>query len=200
VTPSFNGFQGGVLVAEPGRTGDNKAGRIYNIGGKYSDGPLLAGLTYYHEDDGSSASASSGATYQLTTAGAKYAFQSFALRAGISFASISGPGQFQSIASMSARKAQAAEVGVDYSFSDSVTGSADVLYRRDSTQDNHTTGLRALGVYKLTPQASLLVNVAYLKNGGGASETLVNTDSTAVGGGFPNQSQTSIALGGRYSF
>jgi predicted porin len=200
VTPAFGGAQAGALLALKGKAGDTKAGRILNVGGKYGDGPFYAGITYFHEDDLGDSEDGSSATYELTTAAAKYSLAQFAFRVGASFAKISGPGDFQSIASMSARKAQAYEVGVDYAFTDKIKGSADVLYRKNSTLENHTTGARLLGVYTLTSQASLLVNVAYLKNGGGATESLVNTDSGEIGGGYANQNQTSVALGVRYSF
>ena len=200
VTPAFGGAQAGGLVSFQGKAGSNKAGRVFNVGGKYGEGPFYAGITYFHENDGSSTDAGTGASYQLTTAGAKYSLQELAFRAGASFASISGPGDFQSIPAMSARKAQAYEAGVDYAFSSRFKASADLLYRKDSTLQNHTTGARLLGVYTLSSQAALLVNVAYLKNGSGATESLVNTDSGLIGGGYANQNQTSVALGARYSF
>ena len=201
VTPAFGGAQAGAFLSMKGsKAGDNKAGRIENIGAKYGEGPFYAGITYFHEDDLGDSEDGSHATYQLTTAAAKYSLSELALRAGASFAKISGPGDFQSIPSMSARSVQAYEIGVDYAFSSKFKASADLLYRKDTTQDNHTSVARLLGVWTLTPQAALLVNVAYLKNGGGATESLVNTDSGDIGGGFPDQSQTSVAFGVRYSF
>ena len=198
VTPAFGGAQAGALLSMKGKAGDNKAGRIVNVGAKYGNGPFYAGVTYFHEN--AQGGGGSGATYQLTTAAAKYSLSDFAFRAGASFAKISGPGDFQSIASMSARSAQVCEVGVDYAFSAKFKGSADLLYRKNSTLENHTSGARLLGVYNLTSQAALLVNVAYLKNGGGATESLVNTDSGEIGGGYADQNQTSVAFGVRYSF
>ncbi len=200
VTPAFGGAQAGALLSMKGKAGDSKAGRILNVGGKYGDGPFYAGITYFHEDDLGDSESGTRATYQLTTAAAKYSLEALAFRLGASFANISGPGDFQSIAPMSARKAQAYEAGVDYAFSSRFKASADLLYRTDSTLSNHTSSARLLGVWTLSPQAALLVNVAYLKNGGGATESLVSTDSGLVGGGFADQDQTSVALGVRVSF
>lgn len=210
VSPSFGGVQGAGMISFQGNSADSKAGRIFNVGARYSTGgPLYGGITYYHEDDGSGSTPSTGATYQLTTVGGKYAMELLALRLGASFASISGPGSFQSIPSMSARRAQVVEAGVDYAFSSKFKASADLIYRHgrlsavedeSAATSNHTAGARLLGVYNFTPDAALLLNIAYLKNGSGATEALVNTDSGLVGGGYANQSQTSVAIGARYAF
>jgi len=200
VTPTFGGVQAGALLSMRGKAGDSKSGRVENIGAKYGDGPFYAGITYYHEDDLGNNEDDSRGSYQLTTAAAKYSLSQFVFRAGVSFASISGAGDFQYIPAMPAHKAQAYEVGVDCSFTSNFKGTAELLYRKNSTFDNHTTGMRLLGVYTLTPQAALLVNVAYLKNAGGATESLFNTDSGEPGGGYANQNQTSVAFGAQYSF
>lgn len=75
-----------------------------------------------------------------------------------------------------------------------------MLYRKNTTLSNNTQVFRLLGIYSLSKRTSLIANLAYLRDGDGATESLVSTDSTAVGGGYANQHQTVLALGIRHTF
>lgn len=201
VSPEVAGFQGGVMYGFGETAGSVRTGQVYNLAVKYTQGPLFVGLTFDREQDGSNSLLNSGSVMKLTTLGASYTIGALKLRLGGARSDISGPGSFQSIPSMpTARKAYALEAGADYAFTPVFTGSADVLYRKNTTLSNNTKVFRLLGIYSLSKRTSLIANLAYLANGDGATESLVNTDSGAIGGGYANQHQTALALGIRHTF
>lgn len=201
VSPAMSGFQGGAMLGFGEAAGSIRTGQVYNLAARYQQGPLLLAATYDHEQGaGVVGSASADSTYKLTTLGGSYGFGALTTRLGYAYSDISGPGAFQSIPSMAARKAYAVEAGLDYAFTPAFTGSADVIYRKNTTLSNDSKVYRLLGIYSLSKRTSLIANIAYLNNAGGASESLVGTDSTAIGGGFANQSQTALALGIRHLF
>jgi len=199
VTPTVSGLKGGLMYSTGGIAGNTSAGSVYNIAVQYANGPFFFGAVYDNEKDGA-ATNNTGNAYKLTTLGGSYTFGLARVRLGYANSNIGGPGTFQSIPSLTARKANAVDAGFDYTVTPAFTASADVLYRKDTTLSNNTKVYRLLGVYSLSKRTSLIANVAYLRNADGASEALVNTDSTAAGGGFANQNQTSIALGIRHLF
>jgi predicted porin len=204
VSPTFGGFQAGAMYGFGEAAGSNKTGQMYNVGLKYVQGPVLVAITYDQEQGGVATGALPGSPdtkYKLTTLGGSYDFGTVKARLGAAAADISGTGgSFQSIPSISTRKAYVVEAGMDYAFTPAFTGSADVIYRKNTTFDNNSKVYRLLGIYSLSKRTALVFNVARLNNDDGASEALVNTDSTAVGGGFVNQNQTSIAMGIRHTF
>jgi len=200
VSPEVGGFQGGAMYGFGEAAGTLRTGQVYNIGAKYNQGPFFIGLTYDHEQDGNAATLGNGSVLKLTTLATSYSFGAFKARFGGAYSNISGPGTFQSIPSMSARKAYALEAGLDYNFSAAFTGSADLLYRKNTTLSNNTKVYRLLGIYSLSKRTSLIANLAYLANGDGATESLVSTNSTAIGGGYANQHQMALALGIRHTF
>lgn len=138
---------------------------------------------------------------KLTTLGASYSINALKLRLGAAHSNITGPGSFQSIPSLpTSRKAYAVEAGLDYSFTPAFTGSFDAIYRKNTTLSNNTKVYRLLGIYSLSKRTSLIANLAYLSNADGATESLISTNSTAIGGGYANQHQTALALGIRHTF
>jgi len=196
VSPSFGGAQFGAMYGFGEQAGSFAQGSVFNLAARYNGGPLYLAATYDQERD----VAGSGALYKLITIGGSYTFGAAKLRLGAARADVGGAGTFQSIPSMSARKATAVEGGVDYALTSAFTVSGDVLYRRDSTLSNSTMVYRVLAQYSLSKRTTLLANVAYLKNSSGATEALVNTSSGAIGGGVPGMTQTSVALGVRHAF
>jgi len=200
VSPEAGGFQGGVMYGVGGAAGSVSTGQVFNAAVKYTQGPFYLALSFDHEHDGSATVASDDAAFNLTTLGASYTLGNLKLRLGGAYSDVSGPGSFESIASLPATKAYALEAGVDYTFVPAFTGSADVLYRKNTTLSNNTQVFRLLGIYSLSKRTSLIANLAYLRDGDGATESLVSTDSTAVGGGYANQHQTVLALGIRHTF
>jgi len=200
VSPEFGGFQAGAMYGFGEAAGSLSTGQVYNIGAKYNQGPFFIGMTFDHEQDGNSSTVSNGSVMKLTTLATSYTIGALKLRFGGAYSNISGPGTFESIPSMSARKAYALEAGVDYNFTTAFTGSADVLYRKNTTLSNDTKVYRLLGIYSLSKRTSLIANLAYLANGDGATESLVSTSSTAIGGGYANQHQLALALGIRHTF
>ncbi len=199
-SPEISGLQVGAMYGLNDYRKFRQAGSMYSLGIKYSDGPLMMGLTHNHEEDTGIDAAYTGNRYLLTTLGGSYNWGKFNSRLGLTYADISGPAKLQSIASMSARKAYAVEVGVDYPFTTAFTGSADIIYRENTTLSNQTLVYRLSGEYKISKPLSLTANLAYLHNDGGATEAFVNTNSDFVGGGYPNQNQMSTAMGVRYRF
>lgn len=199
VTPTAGGLQGGLMYSAGEVAGNNAAGSVYNIALQYKQGPFFFAASYDNEKDGGAVN-NTGNTYKLFTLGGNYSFGLARVRVGYSNSNISGPGSFQSIPSLSARKANAFEVGLDYKVTPVFTISGDALYRKNTTLSNNTKVYRVLGVYSLSKRTSLLANVAHLVNGDGASETLVSTNSSAAGGGLANQTQTSVTLGIRHVF
>lgn len=199
VTPSVGGFQGGLMYSLGEVAGNSSAGGVYNIAARYEQGPYAFIVSYDHEKDAAPVN-NTGNVYKLTTLGGSYTFGDFRARLGYANANIGGPGTFQSIGSLTARKANVFEAGLDYNVTPAFTASADLIYRKNTTLSNNTKVYRLLGTYGLSKRTSLIANVAYLKNADGAAETLVNTDSTAVGGGFANQNQTGVSLGIRHAF
>jgi len=195
VSPSLGGAQFGAMYGFGEQAGSFAQGSLFNLAARYSGGPFYLAATYDQER-----ATGTGSLYKLATIGASYTFGAAKLRLGAAHADVGGTGAFQSIPSMSARKATAVEGGVDYAFTPAFTGSADVLYRRDSTLSNSTMVYRLLGQYSLSKRTTLIANVAYLKNSSGATEALVNTTSGAIGGGVAGMSQTSVALGVRHAF
>lgn len=200
VSPEVGGAQAGFMVGFGEAAGSVKTGQLYNAAVKYNQGPVYVALSYDHEQDGSASVASLGHDLKLTTLGGSYTVGNFKARLGAAYSDISGTGTFQSISSQPASKAYAVEAGVDYTFIPAFTGSADVLYRRNTTFSNDTKVYRLLGIYSLSKRTSLIMNLAYLRNGDGATEALVNTSSGTVGGGYANQHQMSLALGVRHTF
>jgi predicted porin len=198
VSPQLGGFQGGAMLGLGETAGSVRSGQVYNLAAKYQQGPLLLAGTYDHEQG--AGLASNDSVYKLTTLGASYGLGLFTARLGYAHSDISGPGIFESIPSVTARKAYAVEAGLDYAFTPAFTCSADVIYRKNTTLSNSSKVVRLLGIYSLSKRTSLIANLAHLSNADGASESLVGTDSTAVGGGFANQSQTALALGIRHLF
>lgn len=198
-SPSIGGFKGGALYSLGGEAGNNSAGSLYNVGAQYGNGPFFAGATYY-EEKSSVAVAGDFNNYKLTTVGGSFDFGIGKARLGYANARISGPGTFQSIASLpEATKAYVIEPGVDFYVTTALTLSADVVYRKNTEQSNKSMVYRFLAFYSLSKRTALLVNVAHLANYDGASESLLGS-STNVGGGFADRSQTGIALGIRHSF
>ncbi|MFJ2987243.1 porin [Collimonas sp. NPDC087041] len=200
VSPTFNGFQGGAMLGFGEAAGSVRSGQVYNLAGRYQQGSLLLAASYDHEQDGNASLVGNGSLYKLATLGASYGFGALTTRLGYAHSDISGPGVFQSIPSQSARKAYAVEAGLDYAFTPAFTGSADAIYRKNTTLANNSKVYRLLGIYSLSKRTSLIANIAHLENADGASESLVATNSTAIGGGYANQSQTAIALGIRHLF
>jgi predicted porin len=201
VSPLMNGFQGGAMVGLGETAGSIRSGQVYNLAARYQQGRLLLAASYDHEQGaGIAANGSNNSIYKLMTLGASYGFGALTARLGYAHSDISGPGAFQSIPSMTARKAYAVEAGLDYAFTPAFTASADAIYRKNTTLSNNSKVYRLLGIYSLSKRTSLIANIAHLSNADGASESLVGTDSTAVGGGFANQSQTALALGIRHLF
>ncbi|SFB33177.1 Outer membrane protein (porin) [Collimonas sp. OK607] len=199
VTPTVKGLKAGLMYSA-GEVADNtSAGSVYNAAVQYTQGPFYFALTYDNEKDGA-ATNNTGNTYKLITLGGSYTFGLARVRLGYANSHIGGPGTFQSISSLGARKANAVELGLDYIVTPVFTASADVLYRKNTTLSNNSKVYRLLGVYSLSKRTSLIANLAYLNNADGASETLVNADSGAVGGGFANQNQTEVTLGIRHTF
>ena len=196
VSPEVGGAQAGFLYGFGEVAGSARTGQVYNAALKYNQGPLFAALSYDHEQSSSTL----GNDLKLTTLGASYTVGAFKARLGGAYSNISGPGSFQSITSQPASKAYALEAGVDYTFIPAFTGSADVLYRKNTTLANNTQVFRLLGIYSLSKRTSLIANLAYLRNGNGATESLVSTNSTAVGGGYANEHQLALALGVRHTF
>lgn len=199
VTPTVGGLQGGLMYSVGEVAGNTSAGAVYNVAVQYAQGPFFFAASYDHEKDGAAIN-NTGNVYKLTTLGGSYTFGPARVRLGYANSNIGGPGSFQSIASLGARKANVVGLGLDYTVTPAFTASADVLYRKNTTLSNNTKVYRLLGIYSLSKRTSLIANVAYLSNADGASETLVNTDSAAVGGGFANQNQTGVALGIRHVF
>lgn len=199
VTPTFGGLQGGLMVGLGENAGTFSAGSVANIALKYTQGPFYVAATYDQEKDAAAVN-NTGNLYKLTTIGASYTFGAAKARLGYAHSDIGGPGRFQSIPSLTARKANVLELGVDYNVTSALTASADFLYRKNTTLSNSTKVYRLLGAYRLSTRTSLIANLAYLSNSDGASESLVNTNSTAAGGGFANQTQTAVALGVRHAF
>lgn len=199
VSPAINGVQGGLMYSAGESTAGASVGSVYNIAVKYAQGPFYMAASYDHEKD-MAALNNTGNLYKLTTIGASYAFGGAHARLGYAHSDIDGTGSFQSIPSLSARKAEVIGVGIDYDVMPAMTASADVLYRKNSTLSNSTYVYRLLGVYKLSRRTSLIANLAYLGNRNGATESLINTTSTAAGGGFANQTQNALALGVRHAF
>ncbi|PFH11750.1 putative porin [Collimonas sp. PA-H2] len=198
VSPSLAGFQGGAMLGLGEAAGSVRSGQVYNLAACYQQGPLLLAAAYDHEQ--SAGVATGDSVYKLATLGASYGLGVLTARLGYAHSDISGPGVFQSIPSLTARKAYAVEAGLDYALTPAFTCSADVIYRRNTTLANSSKVARLLAIYSLSKRTSLIANLAHLSNAGGASETLVGTDSTAAGGGFANQSQTALALGIRHLF
>lgn len=198
VSPSLGGFQGGAMLGLGEAAGSVRSGQVYNLAGRYQQGPLLLAATYDHEQG--AGLAGNDSVYKLATLGASYSLGALNGRLGYAHSDISGPGVFQSIPSLTARKAYALEAGLDYAFTPAFTGSADMIYRKNTTLENSSKVVRLLGIYSLSKRTSLIANLAHLSNADGASEALVATDSTAAGGGFVNQSQTALALGIRHLF
>jgi len=199
VTPEFGGLQGGLMVGLGENAGNFSAGSVTNIGLKYARGPFYIAIGHDREKDAADVN-NTGNLYKLTVVGASYTIGNTRARLGFAHSDIGGPGKFQSIPSLSERKANAWEVGVDYKASRAFTASADFIYRKNTTLSNDTKVYRLLGLYALSMRTTLIANIAYLNNSDGASETFVNTNSTAAGGGFPNQTQTGVALGLRHLF
>ena len=199
VTPTVAGVQGGFMYAPGENPAGASVGSLYNVALKYAQGPFYLAANYDHEKD-MAASNNTGHAYKLTTVGTSYAFGVMHARLGYARSDIEGPGSFQSIPSLSARKAHVIGFGLDYQVSPVMTASADVLYRKNTTLSNNTKVYRLLGIYNLSPRTSLIANLAYLNNGDGATEALVNTLSKAAGGGFANQTQSALALGIRHVF
>jgi len=199
VTSNFGGLQGGLMYSAGGNAGNLSAGNIFNIALKYAQGPYMLAASYDQEKDGAAVN-NTGNLYKLTTIGGSYAFESARVRLGYANSNIGGPGSFQSIPSLTARKANVFELGLDYDVTSAFTTSADFLHRENTTLSNSTNVYRLLGEYRLSRRTSLIANLAYLSNAGGASESLVNTNSTAAGGGFANQTQTGLAVGIRHAF
>jgi len=201
VSPEIGGFQGGVMYGFGEAAGSLRTGQVYNIAAKYAQGPFFVGITFDREQDATVGLTNTGNVLKLTTLGASYTINALKLRLGAARSDISGPGSFQSIPSLpTARKAYAVEAGVDYTFTPAFTGSADVIYRKNTTLSNNTKVYRLLGIYSLSKRTSLIANLAYLSNGDGATESLISTNSTAIGGGYANQHQTALALGIRHTF
>ena len=199
VTPSFNGLQAGAMYAAGESAASASAGSVSNVALKYVQGPLLLAASYDSEKAG--ATTLTGNLYKLATVGANYGFGALHARLGYAHSNIGGPGVFQSIASQSASKASVVEAGLDYDVTAAFTSSADVLYRRNTTLSNSSKVYRLLETYKLSPRTSLIANIAYLNNSGGASEAMVNADTGAgVGGGITNQGQSGVALGIVHAF
>lgn len=198
VTPTVGGLQGGLMYSVGEVAGNTSAGSVYNIAVQYTQAPFFFAASYDHEKD----AGNTGNVYKLTTLGGSYAFGPARARLGYANSNIGGPGTFQSIGSLTARKANVFEAGLDYDVTPAFTASADVLYRKNTTLSNNTKVYRLLGTYSLSKRTSLIANVAYLNNADGASETLVKTNSPVAGdgGGIPNQNQTGVALGIRHSF
>jgi predicted porin len=199
VSPAINGLQGGLMYSAGENVAGSSVGNVYNIAIKYAQGPFYMAASYDHEKD-MAALNNTGNPYKLATIGASYTIGAARGRLGYAHSDIGGPGSFQSIPSLSARKAHVIGVGVDYDVLPAMTVSADVLYRKNTTLSNSTHVYRLLGVYKLSPRTSLIANLAYLGNKSGASEALINTTSTAAGGGFADQTQNALALGIRHAF
>ncbi len=196
VSPTLGGAQFGAMYGFGETAGSISQGSLFNLAARYSGGPVYLAASYDQERDGSG----TGSLYKLFTVGGSYTFGATKLRLGAARADVGGTGAFQSIPSMSARKAYAVEGGVDYAFTTAFTGSADVLYRRNTTLSNSSMVYRLLGLYSLSKRTTLVANVAYLKNSSSATEALVNTSSGAIGGGVAGGNQTSVALGVRHTF
>ncbi|AXI03486.1 porin [Aquirhabdus parva] len=199
-SPEISGLQVGAMYGLNDYRKLEQAGSMYSLGVKYTSGPLMVGLTHNHEEDTGVDENYTGNRYLLTTLGSSYNWGWINGRLGLTYADISGPAKLQSIGAMSARKAYAVEVGVDYPFTSAFTGSANVIYRDNTTLSNQTLMYRLSGEYKISKPLSLTANLAYLHNQGGATESFVNTHADFVGGGYPNQNQMSTAVGVRYRF
>ncbi|MCP2091932.1 UNVERIFIED_ORG: putative porin [Paraburkholderia sediminicola] len=198
VTPMVNGIQAAAFYSIGGVAGAFTQGSVANIGVRYSSGPVYLGGTYDQE----SSSSTSGAKYKLITIGARYDFGVVRARFGYSHADITGTGTFQSIISQPAQNANLYEAGVDYFFSHAFTLSGDYLYKNNSTFSNHTSEYRLLASYSLSRRTTLIGNLAYLKNYGGATEAMYNMDDASSGtyGALPNGNQTAVTIGIRHSF
>ncbi|MCO5401769.1 porin, partial [Ralstonia soli] len=125
VSPSFGGAQFGAMYGFGEQAGSFAQGSLFNVAARYNGGPLYLAATYDQERDVSG----SGSLYKLITVGGSYTFGAAKLRLGAARADVGGAGTFQSIPSMSARKATVVEGGVDYAFTQAFTLSGDVLYR-----------------------------------------------------------------------
>lgn len=194
-SPVLNNWQFGTAYAFGNHTGSVSKGQIADVAAKYAvDNFMIAGDYEYQK------SGSNNNSYQLATIGGHYVTGPLTERLGVSYADISGPGTFQSIASQAKKKSVAVEGGLDYQATPKLTLSGDVTYKENTTASNHTMEYRALAQYQLFKPLSLIANVVYLKNSNGATESLVNTDSPYVGGGYPNQNQLSTAVGVKFVF
>ncbi|MGQ7935318.1 porin [Paraburkholderia sp. D1E] len=198
VTPVMYGLQGAAFYSFGGTPGDFTRGSVFNVGARYSSGPIYIGGTYDQESSGSA----SGAKYKLLTLGARYDFEIVRARFGYSHADVTGSGSFQSIAGQPAQRASLYEAGIDIPFTPAFTVSGDYLYKNNSSFSNHTTEYRLLASYALSKRTTLIGNLAYLKNFGGATEAMYNMDNVPAGtyGALPNGSQFAVTAGIRHSF
>lgn len=194
-SPVLNGWQFGTAYGFGNHTGSVSKGQIADVAAKYAVGDLLIAGDYEYQKSGSNNS-----SYQLASVGGHYVTGPLTERLGVSYADISGPGLFQSIASQAKKKSVVVSGGLDYQATPKLTLSGDVMYKKNTTASNHTMVYRALAQYQLFKPLALIANVAYLQNSDGATESLVNTDSAYVGGGYPNQSQLSTAVGVKFVF
>jgi predicted porin len=198
VSPSFGGLQAAAFYSFGGVAGDFTRGSVFDLGARYTHGPIYLGGTYDQE----SSASPGGAKYKLLTVGGRYDFGPVRVRLGYAHADITGAGTFQSIVSQPAQNANVYEAGIDYVAIPAFTLAGDYLYKQNTTASNHTSIYRLLASYSLSKRTSLIANLAYLKNAGGATEAMYNVDTPAPGtyGGLPNSSQTALTVGIRHLF
>jgi predicted porin len=198
VSPMIDGLQGGLFYSVGGVAGAFSRGSVYDVGLRYTIGKLYIGGTYDQE----SSSSLVNSKYKLGTLAANYSFGVARVRLGYAHADNTGPGTFQSIISQPAENASLYEAGVDYFITTAFSLSGDYIYKRNATQNNHTSEYRLLASYSLSKRTSLIANLAYLKNSGGATEAMYNVDSPAAGtyGGLPDSGQTALTVGIRHLF
>jgi predicted porin len=198
VSPTIGGLQFAGFYSFGGVAGDFTRGSVFNLGARYSANALYLAATYDQE----SSASTGGAKYKLATAGGRYDFGPVRARLGYAHANITGAGSFQSIMSQPAQSANVYEAGVDFVALPAVTLSGDYLYKQNTTEHNHTSEYRLLATYALSKRTTLLANLAFLKNSGGATEAMYNVDSPEPGtyGGLSNSTQTALTVGIRHAF
>ncbi|MGF6903769.1 porin [Paraburkholderia sp. GAS348] len=198
VSPVVGGLQVAGFYSFGGFAGDFTRGSVFDVGARYNSGPLYFAGTFDQE----SSAGDDGAKYKLVTLGGRYDFGPVRARLGYSHADVTGAGTFQSITSQPAQNANLWEAGIDFVAVPSFTISTDYIYKQNTSAHNHTSEYRLLASYFVSKRTTLLANLAYLKNSGGATEAMYNVDEPAPGtyGGLPNSNQTALTVGIRHSF
>ncbi|MDB5812960.1 MAG: hypothetical protein JWN23_77 [Rhodocyclales bacterium] len=177
-TPSFGGFQAGLMFGAGEAATSNDGGNVSEAIVTYAAGPFKTALSYHASKD-----ASGIKTDRLTTGGVSYAIGPVTPRLGVSIA------HYPSIPST----ATVFDAGVDWKVTMPLVLSFDFVSRNEKKSPDDTKFYRIRAVYAIDDAVSVYGNVIYLNNSGKATQHF-------YGDGLAGQNQRVFGVGFQYVF